>query len=74
MTCTVDSVPPWLPHGATENPNLERHSHAWIAQLGERRTRHLEVVGSNPTPGEVFQTLLGEPKLAVNHLSILYQG
>ena len=28
---------------------------AQIAQLVERRTRHPEVVGSNPTLGEVFE-------------------
>ena len=27
---------------------------AWLAQLVERLTRDKKVVGSNPTPGEVF--------------------
>ena len=42
---------------ATEDTNLLEstgNSMAQIAQLVERRTRHPEVVGSNPTLGEVF--------------------
>ena len=43
---------------ATEDTNLlesTSNSMAQIAQLVERRTRHPEVVGSNPTLGEVFE-------------------
>ena len=43
---------------STEDTNLlesTSNSMAQIAQLVERRTRHPEVGGSNPTLGEVFE-------------------
>ena len=36
-------------------PEIASHSMTRIAQLGEHRTRHPRVVGSNPTPGRNFR-------------------
>ena len=57
---------------ATEDNNLlesTSNSMAQIAQLVERRTRHPEVVGSNPTLGEVLELRLLTQKPVVITIS-----
>ena len=39
----------------------------WIAQMVERQTSYLMVVGSNPTPTEVFATSVSQVFASVNN-------
>ena len=44
-----------MPEEVPALPEIASPSKTRIAQLGEHRTRHPRVVGSNPTPGRNFR-------------------
>ena len=62
LVCSEDST-----NLAPEDTILESLvPHGWIAQMVERHTSYLMVVGSNPTPTEVFATSVSEVFASVN--------
>ena len=62
LVCSEDST-----NIASEDAILESLvPQGWIPQMVERQTSNLMVVGSNPTPTEVFATSVSEVFAGVN--------